>query len=54
MALDEDSFRRLVRARDAIHERYAEALRLEDLAREASLSPFHFLRMWFSLVQRPR
>ena len=46
MALDEDSFRRLLRARDAIHERYAEVLRVEDLAHEAALSPFHFLRMF--------
>jgi AraC-like DNA-binding protein len=46
MALPEDSFQRLLRARDAIHARYAEALRVEDLAHEAALSPFHFLRMF--------
>jgi AraC-like DNA-binding protein len=46
VTLDEASFQRLLRARDAIHARYAEALRIEDLAREAALSPFHFLRMF--------
>lgn len=46
MALHEDSFQRVLRARDAIHARYAQALRLEDLAHEAALSPFHFLRMF--------
>jgi AraC-like DNA-binding protein len=29
-----------------MHARYAQALRLEDLAHEAALSPFHFLRMF--------
>ncbi len=46
MALHEDSFQRVLRARDAMHARYAQALRLEDLAHEAALSPFHFLRMF--------
>jgi len=46
MVLHDDSFRRVVRARDAIHARYGEALRLDDLAREAALSPFHFLRLF--------
>jgi len=48
MVLHDDSFRRLLRARDAIHARYAQSLRLEDLAREAALSPFHFLRLFRS------
>jgi AraC-like DNA-binding protein len=48
MVLRDDSFRRLLRARDAIHARYAQSLRLEDLAREAALSPFHFLRLFRS------
>jgi AraC-like DNA-binding protein len=48
MTLPEDSIRRLLRARDAIHARYAESLRIEDLAREAALSPFHFLRLFRS------
>ncbi|HZX97280.1 MAG TPA: AraC family transcriptional regulator [Myxococcales bacterium] len=42
----DDSFRRLLRARDAIHARYAEPLDLRALAREAALSPFHFLRLF--------
>jgi len=46
MVLDNESFRRLLRARDAIHARYSQALRLQDLAREAALSPFHFLRLF--------
>jgi len=46
MVLHEDSFARLVRARDAIHARYAEPLSLDHLAREAALSPFHFLRLF--------
>ena len=48
MVLHDESFRRLLRARDAIHARYAQSLRLEDLAREAALSPFHFLRLFRS------
>src|SRR2546423_15120344 len=46
MVLHEESFARLVRARDAIHARYAEPLALDHLAREAALSPFHFLRLF--------
>ena len=46
MLLHEESFLRLVRARDAIHARYAQPLSLERLAREAALSPFHFLRLF--------
>ena len=46
MVLHEDSFARLIRARDAIHARYAEPLSLDHLAREAALSPFHFLRLF--------
>jgi len=44
VAIQDDSFRRVLRARDAIHARYAAPLRLDDLAHEAALSPFHFLR----------
>jgi AraC-like DNA-binding protein len=40
----EELFRRLCRARDAIHDRSDEALTLDDLARTAGLSRFHFLR----------
>jgi AraC-like DNA-binding protein len=46
MMLHEERFARLVRARDAIHARYAEPLSLDDLARQAALSPFHFLRLF--------
>ena len=44
--MDEVTLLRLLRARDAIHFRYAEPLRLDELAREAALSPFHFLRLF--------
>ena len=40
----EDLLRRLCRARDAIHDRSGETLTLDDLARTAGLSRFHFLR----------
>ena len=40
----EELLRRLCRARDAIHDRSGEALTLDDLARTAGLSRFHFLR----------
>ena len=40
----DDVLRRLCRAKDAIHERWAENLTLDVLAREAGLSRFHFLR----------
>jgi len=38
MVLHEDTLTRLLRARDEIHARYAEALPLEHLAKEAALS----------------
>ena len=44
--LHDETFRRLLRARDAIHARFGEPLELAGLAREASLSPFHFLRLF--------
>jgi len=40
----DDVLLRLCRAKDAIHERWAERLTLDVLAREARLSRFHFLR----------
>jgi AraC-like DNA-binding protein len=46
VSVAEDSFRRLLRARDAIEARYAEPLDLRALAREAALSPYHFLRLF--------
>jgi AraC-like DNA-binding protein len=48
MLLDEQTFARVLRARDAIHARYADPLRIGELAREAALSPFHFLRTFRS------
>jgi AraC-like DNA-binding protein len=44
--MDEVTLLRLLRARDAIHVRYSEPLQLAALAREAALSPFHFLRLF--------
>jgi AraC-like DNA-binding protein len=40
----EELLRRLCRAKDAIHDRSDEPLTLDDLARAAGLSRFHFLR----------
>lgn len=40
----EELWRRLNRGRDFIHARFASALTLSEIARSASLSPFHFLR----------
>ena len=48
MVLHDETFTRVLRARDAIHARFAEPLRLDQLAREAALSPFHFLRIFRS------
>ena len=42
--LHDDVFRRLCRARDHVHAHYDEPLRLADLARQAGLSRYHFLR----------
>ena len=42
--LRDNTLRRLCLAKDAIHERWAERLTLDSLAREAGLSRFHFLR----------
>jgi len=44
--LPEDTVARLLRAREAIHARYAGPLSLAEMAQEAALSPFHFLRMF--------
>jgi AraC-like DNA-binding protein len=41
-----ETFRALVRARDLLHARYADALRLDHLAQQAGLSRFHFVRMF--------
>lgn len=44
MQLDPRTYRRLCRARDRLHEDPAGAWTTETLAREAALSPYHFLR----------
>src|SRR5262249_59198216 len=44
--LDDDTFRRLSRARDFLAAGYTERVTLERAAREACLSPFHFQRMF--------
>ena len=46
MIVCEDNLLRLLRAKDLIHARYGEPLTIEDLARAAALSPFHFLRLF--------
>jgi AraC-like DNA-binding protein len=47
MALvDGDAFRRLCRARDFLASGFAERISLEEAAREACLSPFHFQRLF--------
>lgn len=40
----DDLFRRLCRARDFIHDAHAETLTLPDIAHQAGVSPYHFLR----------
>jgi AraC-like DNA-binding protein len=40
------TLRRLLRARDLVHERFAEPLTNAELARAAGLSPYHFLRLF--------
>jgi AraC-like DNA-binding protein len=42
----DDVFRRLCRARDYLHDRHAEAVSLDDLARQAGVSRYHFLRLF--------
>ena len=44
--IDDDVFRRLLRARDRIEACYAEPIVLDTLAREAGISPYHFLRLF--------
>lgn len=42
----DDVFRRLCAARDLIHEHYDRPLALDDLARRACFSRYHFLRLF--------
>jgi AraC-like DNA-binding protein len=44
--MDDETFRRLCRARDFAGANFREQLRLEDLAKHACLSPFHFQRLY--------
>jgi AraC-like DNA-binding protein len=44
--LADDLFRRLCRARAYLHDHHAEPLTLAQLAREAGVSRFHFLRLY--------
>jgi AraC-like DNA-binding protein len=48
-----DVFRRLLRARDRIEDKYAEPLALEMLARDAGMAPFHFHRMFHRVFGLP-
>jgi AraC-like DNA-binding protein len=43
---DPDTLGRLLRARALLERRYHEPLSLEELAKEACYSRFHFLRLW--------
>ncbi|HVK76726.1 MAG TPA: AraC family transcriptional regulator [Kofleriaceae bacterium] len=42
----DDAFRRLVRVRDWLHAHAAEPVGLDELARRAGMSRFHFVRRW--------
>jgi AraC-like DNA-binding protein len=44
--VDDTTFRRLVRARDFLAAGHANRIKLEEAARQACLSPFHFQRLF--------
>jgi AraC-like DNA-binding protein len=44
--VSDDLFTRVLRARERMHDAYAEPLTVPTLARSACLSPFHFLRVY--------
>jgi AraC-like DNA-binding protein len=46
MVLRDDVFTRLCRARDMLHEVCERPLSIEEVAREAGISPFHFIRQF--------
>jgi AraC-like DNA-binding protein len=46
MLLRHEGFRRLCRARDLLREVREPSLRIDDLAREVQISPFHFIRQF--------
>jgi len=47
--LTDDAFVRLCRARDMLREVHDRPLTIEEVAREAAMSPFHFIRRFNSL-----
>lgn len=49
MLLRHESFRRLCQARDQLVEVHDSTLTIEQVAREAGISPFHFIRQFESL-----
>jgi len=49
MLLTQDTFRRLCRAREMLAEIPEERLSIKDVAREALISPFHFIRQFEAL-----
>jgi hypothetical protein len=52
--LHDDTFRRLCRGRDLLAAEYQSRVLLEQAAREACLSEFHFHRLSVPLSARPR
>lgn len=46
MLLGHDALRNLCRARDLLSEVHEPALSIEDVAREAAISPYHFIRQF--------
>jgi AraC-like DNA-binding protein len=44
--VSDDLWNRVLRARERVHDAYAEPLTVATLARSACLSPFHFLRVY--------
>jgi AraC-like DNA-binding protein len=46
MSVDDTTFRRLIRARDFLAAGHSTPIRLDEAAREACLSPFHFQRVF--------
>jgi len=46
MLLRHEVFRRLIRARDLLHEVHDRPLSIEAVAREVEISPFHFIRLF--------
>lgn len=50
--VDAASFRRLVRARDLVHDAFDESLSLDAMAEAAGLSRFHFLRLFRRVFEK--